>query len=81
MAAKKKSVLAQRATELEDAVARLFTGEGPAPKSTKRKAAGRKAARTRKVKSAKKAVTKAAGAAKRSVKARTAKRKGKKSRR
>ena len=47
MAAKKKSVLAQRVNELEDAVTRLFTGEAPAPKPAKRSKAKRKAARRR----------------------------------
>jgi hypothetical protein len=37
MAAKKKSVLARRVNELEDAVTRMFTGEPPAPKKAKRK--------------------------------------------
>ncbi len=42
MAAKKKSVLAQRVNELEDAVTRMFTGEAPAPKPP---SAGRPSAR------------------------------------
>ena len=39
--AKKKSVLAQRVNELEDAVTRMFTGEPPAaaPKAKRKKKA------------------------------------------
>ena len=54
--AAKKSLLAQRVNELEDAVTRLFTGEGPAPKP--RRKANRKA-----VKKAKKVVRKVKKAA------------------
>ena len=58
MAAKKKSKLAQRASELEDAVARLFTGVAPAKKKKRKKA--KKAKIVKKAKSvAKKAVKKA----------------------
>jgi hypothetical protein len=71
MAAKKKSVLAQRVNELETAVTRLFTGEAPAPKKAPRRKA--------KVKKAKKAAKKVARKAKKAV--RKAKRKAKKARR
>jgi hypothetical protein len=62
----KKSVLAQQASELGDAVTRLFTGEPPKPeakprrKAAKRKSARRevKAATKRLVKKAKRAVSK-----------------------
>jgi hypothetical protein len=76
MAAKKKSVLAQRIDELEEAVTRLFTGQGPAPQAkakrrrkAKRKAAPAKAAKKVKkaAKKAKKAVKKVAGKAKRKI--------------
>jgi hypothetical protein len=79
MAAKKKSVLAQRVNELEDAVTRLFTGEppAPAPKPAKRKKAKRKASKAKKA--AKKIVGKVKKAAKKV--ARKAKRKIKKARR
>ena len=74
MAAKKKSVLARRVNELEDAVTRLFTGEPPAaaPKPAKRKASKVK-------KAAKKVAGKVKKAAKKLV--RKAKRKAKKARR
>ena len=45
MAAKKKSVLAQRVNELEDAVTRMFTGTPPAPKAKKKRKAKRKTAK------------------------------------
>jgi hypothetical protein len=45
MAAKKKSALARRASELEDAVTRMFTGTPPAPKAKKRRKAKRKTAK------------------------------------
>jgi hypothetical protein len=54
MAAKKKSKLAQRASELEEAVTRLFTGVAPAKKKKRKKAKKAKV-----VKKAKKAVKKA----------------------
>ncbi len=54
MAAKKKSKLAQRASELEDAVTRLFTGAAPAKKKKRKKAKKAKV-----VKKAKKIVKKA----------------------
>jgi DNA-binding protein HU-beta len=73
--AKKKSVLAQRVNELEDAVTRLFTGEPPAPKAPARKKAKRSKAKA----AAKKAGRKAKKAAKKV--ARKAKRKAKKARR
>jgi predicted S18 family serine protease len=77
MAAKKKSVLARRVNELEDAVTRLFTGEPPAAKPAKRKKAKRKASKI------KKAAKKVAGKVKKAAKkvARKAKRKAKKARR
>jgi len=64
MAAKKKSVLAQRVNELEEAVTRMFTGEAPAPKpakhrKTKRKAKKAKKAARKVVRKVKKAVRKA----------------------
>ena len=70
--AAKKSVLAQRVNELEEAVTRMFTGEPPAPKAKKR----RKAKRTP-AKKAKKAAKKVAKKAKKAAKkvARKAKRK------
>jgi len=79
MAAKKKSVLAQRVNELEDAVTRLFTGEPPAaaPKPAKRRKAKRKASKVKRA--AKKVVGKMKKAAKKV--ARKAKRKVKKARR
>jgi hypothetical protein len=58
--AKKKSKLLQRATELEDAVTRLFTGALAAPKKKKR----RKAKKAKAVKKAKKAAKKAKKAVK-----------------
>ena len=61
--AKKKSVLARRVNELEDAVTRLFTGTGPAPKAKKKKRKAKKAAAKVK-KAAKKVVKKAKKAAK-----------------
>jgi predicted S18 family serine protease len=75
MAAKKKSVLARRVNELEDAVTRLFTGEPPAaaPKPAKRKKAKRKASKVKKA--AKKVAGKVKKAAKKLV--RKAKRKAK----
>jgi hypothetical protein len=81
MAAKKKSVLAQRVNELEDAVTRLFTGEGPAPqakpKAKKRRKAKRKSAPAKAVTKVKKAVKKTAKKVKKAAKkvARKAKRK------
>jgi hypothetical protein len=72
MAAKKKSVLAKRVNELEDAVTRLFTGEAPAPKAktTKRRKAKRKAAPAKAaVKATKKAAKKAKKPAKKAKKA------------
>ena len=80
MAAKKKSVLARRVNELEDAVTRLFTGEPPAaaPKPAKLyKKAKRKASKVKKA--AKKVAGKVKKAAKKLV--RKAKRKAKKARR
>ena len=65
MAAKKKSVLAQRVNELEDAVTRMFTGEAPAPKTKKRRKAKRKAAAKPAAKKAKKAAKKVVRKAKR----------------
>jgi hypothetical protein len=66
MAAKKKSILAQRAGELEDAVTRLFTGVAPAKKKKRRKAKKAKVVKKTKkaAKKAKKAVKKAARKAK-----------------
>jgi hypothetical protein len=66
MAAKKStsSKLVQRAQELEDAVARLFSGVAPAKKKAKK----RKAKKAKVVKKAKKAVKKAKKAAKKAVK-------------
>jgi hypothetical protein len=66
MAAKKStsSKLVQRAQELEDAVARLFSGVAPAKKKTKK----RKARKAKVVKKARKAVKKAKKAAKKAVK-------------
>ena len=63
MAAKKKSKLAQRASELEEAVTRLFTGVAPAKKKKRRKAKKAKV-----VVKAKKAVKKVAKKAKRKAK-------------
>ena len=61
MAAKKKSVLAQRVNELEEAVTRMFTGEPPAPKAKKRRKAKRRPAKAaKKVKKAAKKTKKAA---------------------
>src|SRR5579872_3037915 len=82
MAAKKKSVLAQRVNELEDAVTRMFTGEAPAPKAKKRRKAKRKTAKAAAkgaVKKGKKAAKKPAKKAKKATKkaARKAKRKTK----
>jgi hypothetical protein len=62
--AAKKSVLAQRVNELENAVTRLFTGEAPAPKKAPRKRKAKKAKTMKKaakkvVRKAKKAVRKA----------------------
>jgi hypothetical protein len=80
MAAKKKSVLARRVNELEDAVTRLFTGEPPAAKPAKRKKAKRKASKAKKAKAA---VKRTAGKVKKAAKkvVRKAKRKAKKARR
>ena len=66
MAAKKStsSKLVQRAQELEDAGARLFSGVAPAKKKTKK----RKARKAKVVKKARKAVKKAKKAAKKAVK-------------
>ena len=61
--AAKTSKLAQRAQELEDAVARLFSGVAPAKKKARRKAKKPKV-----VKKAKKAAAKTGKAAKRPVK-------------
>ena len=69
MAAKKKSVLAQRVNELEDAVTRLFTGEAAGPEDKKRRKAKRKAAKANPVKAASKAGKKAKKAAKKAKKA------------
>src|SRR5664279_914804 len=82
MAAKKKSVLAQRVNELEDAVTRMFTGEAPAPKAKKRRKAKRKTAKAAAkgtVKKAKKATKKTVKKAKKAAKkvVRKAKRKTK----
>ena len=68
MAAKKKSVLAQRVNELEDAVTRMFTGEPPAPKAKKRRKAKRKPAPAKKAKKAAKKVAKKAKKTKRASK-------------
>jgi hypothetical protein len=65
--AAKKSVLAQRVNELENAVTRLFTGEAPAPKKAPRKRKAKKA------KTMKKAAKKVARKVKKAV--RKAKRK------
>jgi len=62
--AKKKSVLAQRVNELEDAVTRLFTGTPPAPKAKKKKRKAKKAAKA----AVKKGAKKAKKAAKKAVK-------------
>ena len=66
MAAKKStsSKLVQRAQELEDAVARLFSGVAPAKKKTKK----RKAKKAKVVKKARKAVKKAKKAVKKARK-------------
>src|SRR6185312_11891123 len=70
MAAKKKSVLARRVNELEDAVTRLFTGEGPAPraKARKRRKAKRKAAPARAARKAAKKAKKSVRKAKKATK-------------
>ena len=62
--ATKKSKLVQRAQELEDAVARLFSGVAPAKKKTKK----RKAKKAKVVKKAKKAAKKAKKAVKKARK-------------
>jgi hypothetical protein len=59
-----KSKLVQRAQELEDAVARLFTGVAPA----KKKSSKRKARKAKVVKKAKKAAKKVKKAAKKAAK-------------
>ena len=62
--ATKTGKLVQRAQELEDAVARLFSGVAPAKKKTKK----RKAKKTKVVKKAKKAAKKAKKAVKKARK-------------
>jgi hypothetical protein len=64
--AAKKSKLAQRASELEDAVTRLFTGATPVKKKKRRTA--KKAKVVKKAKKAVKAVKKAVKKAKRKAK-------------
>jgi len=62
--AAKKSKLVERAQELEDAVARLFSGVGPAKKKVKK----RKTKKAKVVKKAKKAAKKVKKASKRIAK-------------
>jgi hypothetical protein len=67
MAARRKGRLAQRVRELEEALSRLFSGEGPAPKPArgrKTKRTRRAAKATRKMLAARKGTGPAVGAAK-----------------
>lgn len=72
MAAKKKSKLVQRAQELEDAVARLFSGVAAGPKKKTKKRKSKKAKVVKKAKStvrkAKKSVRKTVRRAKKAAK-------------
>jgi hypothetical protein len=71
MAKKKSSKLTLRVHELEDAVTRLFTGEGPAPampKKRKRKSSARNATLTAVKKTTKKMLKKSAKKAKGKIK-------------
>lgn len=73
MAAKRKSLLAQRVRELEDAVSRLFSGEAPAaPKPIKRRKTRRKAAKSPRAAKSRRAAAKVKKAARRVTRRRKA---------